>query len=209
MRISSLLFASILLGSTLWAQDDESPYYVQFGGGVVLTPDADDVPGGSIGFDPGFSASLALGRRLTSDEDMSIDGEIELFYQAFKVDEDDLSAIASAVEDDAKTFAIMLNGVAHWHLTDQYSLYGGLGLGWAEKIEYEAWDSGNLSTEDEDGGAFQAKLGFAYNLGGSYDVLIGYRFFKTTPIDIDDATGPSSEIDVEQHSFEAGFRWGL
>ena len=84
------------------------------------------------------------------------------------------------------------------------------GLGYAKEIEYAAWDSGNLSIDDNDGLAFQARLGLAYNMGGTYDVRCGYRFFKTETVDIENTTtGDVDELDVSQHSLELGFRWSL
>lgn len=211
MRMSSLLIATTLLGSSAWAQDDEgSPYYLQLGLGGVFTEEADDVPGGSIGFDPGFSTGIAVGRNFDLSERLDFAAEVEAFYQYFTVDEDDFGAIASAVDDDAKTFAFMLNGQLDWYFTPQYLIYGGVGVGWAKEIEYAAWDSGNLSTTDDDGVAFQARFGLGYNFGGSYGMRLGYRYFKTETIDIEDEiSGSVDEIDVAQHSVEATFRWGL
>jgi len=210
MRMSSLLIATALLGSSAWAQDEGSPYYLQLGLGGVFSEEADEVPGGTIGFDPGFSTGIALGRTFGISERLDLEAEVETFYQAFTVDEDDIGAIASAVDDDAKTFAFMLNGGFDYRFTTQYSIYGAVGVGWAKEIDYAAWDSGNLTTTDDDGAAFQARLGFGYNFGGSYDMRLGYRYFKTDTIDVEDEiTGAVDEIDVAQHSIEATFRWGL
>ncbi len=210
MRIPFLLFATAVLGSSAWAQDDESPYYFQFGLGGVFSADAEDVPGGTIAFDPGFSTSLAVGRTFGLSERFDCDLELEAFYQAFQVDEDDLPAIASAVDDDAKTLAFMINGMLDWKFTSQYSLYGGLGVGWAKEIDYSAWDSGSLSIDDDDGVAFQGRFGFAYNLGGTYDVRLGYRYFQTESVEIVDTTANTTDdLEVGQHSIEALFRWAL
>jgi len=210
MRMSSLLIATALLGSSAWAQDEGSPYYLQLGLGAVFSEEADEVPGGTIGFDPGFSTGIAIGRTFGISERLDFEAEVETFYQSFTVDEEDIGAIASAVDDDAKTLAFMLNGGLDYRFTSQYSIYGALGVGWAKEIDYSSWDSGNLSTTDDDGVAFQARLGFGYNFGGSYDMRLGYRYFKTDTIDVEDEiTGSVDEIDVAQHSVEATFRWGL
>ena len=210
MRIPSLLFAIALLGTSAWANDEESRYYIQFGLGGVFTSTAEGVPGGSIDFDPGFSTGLAFGRNWALSERLGFDVEAEAFYQYFTVDEEDILAIPSAVDDDAKVFALMLNGIVDWRFTPQYSIYGGVGVGYAKEIQYSAWDSGNLSISDSSAVAFQGRFGFGYNLGGNYDVRLGYRFFKTETLDIEDLiTGQVDELDVEQHSVEATFRWGL
>ncbi|NOT30912.1 MAG: porin family protein [Planctomycetes bacterium] len=210
MRTPFLLFATALLGSSAWAQDDESPYYLQFSLGGVFSEDAQDVPGGTIGFDPGFSTGVALGRSFELNESFDYDIEFETYYQAFTVDEDDIVAIASAADDDAKALAFMVNGLLDWKFTRQYSVYGGLGLGWAKTIKYSAWDSGSLRITDNSGAAIQGRLGLAYNLGENYDARIGYRYFKTEPIDIEDTTaGTTDELDIAQHSLELQFRWSL
>lgn len=210
MRIPFLLFATALLGSSAWAQDEESPYYLQLSLGGVFSENAQDVPGGTIGFDPGFSTGFALGRSFEYGDSLGYDIELETYYQAFTVDEDDLPAIASAVDDDAKTLAFMVNGLLDWKFTQQYSIYGGLGLGWAKEIEYSSWDSGSLRITDSSGVAIQGRLGLAYNLGEYYDARIGYRYFKTEPIDIEDTTaGTTDELDIAQHSLEVLFRWSL
>lgn len=210
MRIPFLLIATAFVGSSARAHDEESPYYLQIGLGGVFSEDAEDVPGGTIGFDPGFSTGIALGRTFELSERFGFDAELEAFYQSFRVDEEDLPAIASAVEDDAKTFAFMLNGILDWHFTQQYSIYGGVGVGWAKEIDYSAWDSGSLSISDDDGVAFQGRFGFGYNFGGTYDMRLGYRYFKTETVDIEDLiTNQTDELDVAQHSIEASFRWSL
>jgi opacity protein-like surface antigen len=211
MRIPSLLTASLLLGSSAWAQHDESHFYLQLGLGSVLSEDAEGVPGGTVSFDPGFSASGTFGYDFWLSERLSFDAGLEAYYQYFKVDEEDLAAIPSAEEDDAKAFALLLNGGLEWRFTPQFSMFAGAGVGWAKEIEYEAWDSGNLNVVDDDGVAFQGRLGCDWNLGGSYDVRLGYRYFRTTPVDIEDALAPgqTEEIDVAQHSFEIALRWGV
>jgi opacity protein-like surface antigen len=209
MRIPSLLIAIPFLGASAWAQD-ESDFYLQFGLGFVGSEDAEGVPGGTVGFDPGYGVSLAVGYEMFKDETLSFSPEFELYYQAFRVDEEDLPAIPSAVEDDAKTFAFMINGTLDWNITKQFSWYGTLGVGWANVIEYSAWDSGNLVLQDDNGLAGQARFGFGYNLGGTYDVRLGVRYFKTEPLDIEDQiTGDVDELDVGQVAVEASLRWGI
>jgi opacity protein-like surface antigen len=212
MRIPSLLIAISVLGASAWAQEQEEKpdFYLQFGLGFVGSEDATGVPGGTVGFDPGYGVSLAVGYDMELDENFSFAPEFELYYQGFRVDENDLPKIPSAVEEDAKTFALMVNGTLDWHVTKQFSWYAGVGVGWATVIDYAAWDSGNLSLQDTSGLAGQVKLGVAYNMGGSYDFRLGLRYFKTEPVDVEDAiTGDVDEIDVGQVAVEASVRWGL
>jgi opacity protein-like surface antigen len=219
MRIPSLLFVSALAGSSSWAHHEENPYYVQLGLGAVFSEDADVGSGfgGSIGFDPGYSTSLALGRNFELTERWSWDAQVETVYQRFTVDEDEIGSVPGVDPrqvgdlDVAKTLSFFVNGILDWHLTRQFALYGGIGVGWAKTIDYNAWDQGSLQVEDDDGLAFQARLGMSYNLGGSYLFQFGYRYLKTDAVDVTDLQPPvtSTEIDIGQHTLELGFRWGL
>ena len=219
MRIPSLLFACALAGSSPWAQDETNPYYLQFGLGTVFSEDADVGSGfgGTVGFDPGYAASFVLGRTFELSERWSWDAQFETLYQRFTVDEDDIDAVPGIDPqsvgdlDVAKSLTFFLNGILDWHLTRQFRIFGGAGVGWAETLDYNTWDQGSFSIADDDGLAFQGRFGFAYDLGGSYDVLIGYRYYRSEALDIDDLQPPtsSSEIDIGQHSLEVAFRWGL
>jgi opacity protein-like surface antigen len=224
MRIPSFLFVCALSGSTSWAyssqaHDEDNPYYVQLGLGAVFSEDADVGSdfGGTIGFDPGYTASLVLGRTFDLNDRWSWDAQFETLYQRFTVDEDDirtipgLQSIEIGDNDVAKSLTFLINGILDWHMTQQFRIFGGAGVGWAKAIDYNAWNQGALETEEDDGLAFQGRLGFGYNFGGSYDVLFGYRYYKTEPIDVteNDPSPQSSEIDIAQHSLEFAFRWGL
>jgi len=210
MRIPFLLIAIPVLGASAWAQDDRSDFYLQFGLGWVGSEDAEGVPGGTVGFDPGYGVSLAVGYEMFKDETLSFSPEFELYYQAWRVSEEDLPNIPSAVEDDAKTFAFMVNGTLDWNITKQFSWYGSVGVGYAATIDYQSWDSGNLTLKDTSGFAGQAKLGVGYNLGGNYDFRLGLRYFKTEPVDVEDQiTGNVDSIDVGQVAIEASVRWGF
>jgi len=209
MRTVSILFALALLGGASSAQS-ESPWYVQFGVGALFSENAKDVPGGNVGFSPGYAVDLAIGHRHPYSDRFRLNLEFELYHQHFLVDAQDLRAIPSAVEEDNSAFAGLINGLLEWRFTPQYSVYGGFGLGWAKNVSYDAWDSGSLNQVDTSALAYQAKLGFDYNLGGNYDVLLGYRYFRTTPIDIENlVSGQVDSIDIAQHVIEATFRWGL
>ena len=186
MRIPFLLTATALFASSAWAQDDESPYYLQFNVGGVVSEDADD----GTEFDPGFTTGLTLGRSFELEDRWNFEAEFETYYQYFKLDE----AVAPGADDDCKALAFMLNGNLDWEFTPQYSVYGGVGFGWAEEIDYGALD--------DDGPAFQAKLGLSYNLGGTYDSRLGYRYFRRE-------AGDSEDVDIAQHVLELGFRWSL
>jgi len=216
MRIASFLIASTLLGNVVWAQHGVErdngwyPDYIQLGFGGVVSDKAEDVPGGTIDFDIGYDVALALGWVMPLSERFDINFEFETYYQYFTVDEEDLLAIPSAVNDDASALAFFINVLPQWYFTPQFSVFGGAGFGWAKDVSYDAWDSGNLNQVDDDGYAVQGRLGFDYNLGGNYDFLLGYRYVLIEPVDVENTiTNQTDEIDVGQHVFELGFRWGL
>ena len=224
MRIASLLSVFALLASSAWAQHKDSHNYFQLGMGGVFSDAATGAPANNVqgssdfGFDRGFSLSAAFGRSFRMSNRLSVDAELEAFRQYFRTDNGDLRegemvdpGTNQVVEDNAKTLAFMLNGLVEWHFTPQFSFYGGGGFGWAKEIEYTSWDVGGFKNVKEDFPyAYQGRVGFAYNLGGTSDLLLGYRYFKTEPVAITDQAGNSlGEIDVAQHSIEAVFRWGL
>jgi len=207
MRIPFSLCVLLLLGTSAWAQDDEvGPYYLQVNLGGVFSEKA-EVQGFEGDFDPGIMTSIALGRHLWSTDRLVLDGELEAYYQYFTFD-DVLNVPSAGKNDDARAFAFLVNGLLEWRFTRQFSVYGGAGVGYAPKIEYDTFDSGNLNQDQSDGFCFSGRLGLDYNLGGNYDFRFGYRYFRTEPIDIVDAAG-SDELSIGQHAVELGVRWAL
>lgn len=213
MRTPVALFALATLAAPTSAHDEESPWYLTLGLGAVAAEDAGDLSaaaGGKIGFDPGFSVSAVLGRRISESEHLGLAIEGEAYYESFTVDEKDLPAIPSAVNDDAKTFSFLVNGVAHWHFTPQVAAYGALGVGYANTIEYAAWNSGGLVQLDDTGFVYQGRLGLEYALGGGSSFLLGYHYFAHEAVGFEDQnTNESFEIDSGRHSLEAMVRWTL
>ena len=214
MRISLFpaALALPLLASPLFAHDpgSDDDWYLQLGIGFVNTTDVDDSPGGTVSFDTGYDFSLALGKHLRDSGSTGMAVELEGILVNFKTDEQDLLSVPSAVSDDGQNMAWLGNLVFDFHASEQFSFYLGGGIGYATDIEYDTFDSGNLRTNDEDGLAYQAKLGFMYHLGGNYDFLFGYRFFATETVEVEDTTtGATFDIDNMQHIIEFGFRWGV
>ena len=202
------LLTVVGLASTASAQDDD--WYFQLGLGGVFPTAAEDVPGGDIDFDQGFGISAAIGKRLGGGEDLGLAVEFESIFTDFKVDERDITAIPSAINDEAGSLAWMLNGRLDWKFSDSLSLYLVGGLGYATTLEYESWDSGNLNLVDEDGFAYQARVGFTFDLGGNYDVSIGYRFFQHEAIEIENTiTSETFDLDPIQNHAEITLRWGI
>jgi len=207
MRIPSFLIALCLLAANARAHD-ESPYYVQLGVGAVMSDDT-DIFGPDTDFDTGVATSLAFGRHCSFSERFGVNIEVEGYYQYFTVDETDLLVIDQDAQNDAGALAVLLNGLLEWRFTDRFSVYGGVGAGWANSIQYDTWDSGNFKQVDNDGFCSQGRFGFDYNLGGNYDVLFGYRYFVTDSIEIKRVSPAATEdLEIGQHVLEIAFRWG-
>ncbi len=217
MRIPFLPIALVSLGSSVFAHDEDNRYYAQLFVGGVFSDEVDSLlvspsnpDGFSFDFDPGYSASAVVGRHFPFGDRCGLDVDIGPYYQFFTVDENDLVNITSAVDDDAAMLAWMVHGTLEYHFTPQFAIYGGGGVGYASSIDYDAVDSGGLQQNDDDGIAFDGRIGFLYNLGGSYDFTLGYRYFRTEAVEIEDTTEMvTDDIDIGQHVIEMGFRWAL
>jgi len=104
----------------------------------------------------------------------------------------------------------MANLMGDYPLSSEVSLYFGGGAGYATNIKMDTFDDGNLEQNDNDKFAGQGKVGFRWNLGDRYDVSIGYRYFRTEDVEIEDVvTGDTDDVEFSNHVAEIGFRWGF
>jgi len=208
--------ALVLFAPTAFAHDknkEEDPWYFQFGGGAVFyMPSVDDNPGGTVDWDLGWQTNWAIGYdlgALSGDKwGWSIEGE--MYFSQVEIDDGDILNVAGANQRKAKNLAWFGNLIFDYHFTEQYAWYFGGGIGFASDIEYETWDQGLYTNEDNDGVAYQFKTGLKWNLGGRYDFLLGYRFYATDDFEIRN-TANNSTFDIEnyQHSIEVDVRFGL
>ncbi len=208
--LATVLFFLTAASTAFGHGRDEDRWYLGLGIGAVGAPDIDENPTGTVGYDPGITGSLLIGRDLGGSDDVGFAAEFEGFLSDYKLEEEDLGKIPSAISDDAGTLAWLVNGVIDWHIAEQFGFYGAAGIGYASTIEFEFYDSGNLNQEDKHGLAWQLKLGLQYNLGGSYDFLLGYRYLQTEDVEVrNTVTQATFDVPNEQHVFELGVRWGL
>ena len=213
MRILSLASVVLVtsLASSAFAQDREDPWYLTFAAGAAFPAEVDTNPTGTVSYDTGIATSLAVGRWLSDSDSLDVAAELEAFYAFARLDDGDLDKFQAANSPrDAGNLAWFLNGILDWKLNPTFAWYGGAGIGYASGIELDTFDFGDLEQVDQDGLAFQAKLGARYHLGGSTDFLLGYRYYRTEDVQVDNiVTQASFDIENQIHVVELGLRWGL
>jgi opacity protein-like surface antigen len=213
----SAITALVLFAPGALANDknkDESPWYIQYGAGVVLyIPSVDDNPDGTVDWDAGWEVNAALGYDLGSlfgSDKWSWSLEAEGIFSQIEVDGDDIIKVPGSKDRNNKGYAWLGNVILDYHFTEQTAWYFGGGIGWEWRRKFETWDQGNYDQPDTNGLAYQFKTGLKYNLGGRYDVMIGYRLFATDEYKIKVLSNNTDfHIDNIQHSLEVGVRFGL
>jgi len=212
----SAVSALVLFAPSTFAHDknkEEDPWYFQFGvGAVFYMPSVDDNPGGSVDWDLGWQTNWAIGYDLGafSGDKWGWSVEFEGYFSQVEIDDSDILNVPGANDRKSKNLAWLGNVVFDYHFTEQYAWYFGGGIGWASRIKFETWDQGAFNNVDTDGIAYTFKTGLKYNLGGRYDVLIGYRFFGTEDVEIENVNNNTSfDIENYQHSLEIDVRFGL
>ncbi len=210
LPLATVLFVSSFASSAFAQDRSESPWYIGFDLGALSVTDIDQNPTGTVGYDTGVSMALALGRHLIRSDSLDFSGELEGLYAFTKLDDGDLVNIPSAISRDYGNLAWFVNGVLDWKLSEDFGWYGGAGVGYASGIRLQSFDSGNLAQADTQAIAFQFKLGAIFHMGGRYDFLLGYRYFQTEDVQIDNlVTLTSFDVTNQANIFEAGVRWGL
>lgn len=192
---ATALAAIIMAANAAQAQEERFPrWYIGANAGYSDHQDSDWTTGNDIGYDAGYSFSVALGYRPVSAPGARFD--IEGVSQMHEVD---TVGSASATGDLSNT-ALMFN--AYYDFGDEYGWnpYLGAGIG-ASRVEL---DSTTLGVDDSQHVfAYQFKAGVAYRPDIMYNVdfLMGYRFFGTTDADI-----AGVDLSNTTHSLELGTR---
>lgn len=192
---------------------DVSPYYLQLGLGGVSTVEVDPTAGATADFDTGLGFSLLAGRDLGQLGPFGVALEGELYYSFMNIDKGDLNQFTGAGgvvrARGARQFSLMGNLILDYPIYDDTSVYFGGGIGFAPTVDFDTFDTGNLSQEDDSGVVAQLKLGIKYDLGERSDFLIGYRYFKSEALDINSTLNGISSVNFEQHALEFSVRWGI
>lgn len=208
------VLALVVLASSAFAHDknrQDKPWYFQFGGGAILfTQPVSNNPGGEVGYDAGWDLTWALGRDMGGGERWGWSLELEGYFGQALAKDEDLLNVPGAVARKAKMLAWLGNAVLDYHLSDRTALYLGGGVGYANRINFETFDQGNLDQQDTSGLAYTIKTGVKYNLGGRYDVLVGYRYVGTESLSVKNLANNSTfDIEPANHMLEVNVRFGL
>lgn len=185
----------------------EHKTYLRVSGGLVTTTDSNG-PSEDVEFDEGWMASLGLGKRLgASDTGLGFSLELDALWSQ---QDASTSGTLQAV-NDVTAAGVLLDGILDFKIADQFSIYGGAGIG-------VAWlDVGTRSDalndfDEEDGPflAWTAKAGVQWKFGASTALMLGYRFLNIDDAEIDDDLGGASfDLQTEQHVAELGLVFGF
>ena len=207
------LTSIVSLASAQEINRDVSPYYLQLGIGGVSTVDVDPTTGTNADFDTGLGFSLLAGRDLGHIGPFGVDLQGELYFSFMNLDKGDLSQFTGAggivKARGARQFSILGNLILDYPIYQDTSIYFGGGIGIAPSIDFDTFDTGNLSQSDDSGVIAQIKLGVKWHLGGNSDFLMGYRYIKSEALDIVSSLNGTSSINLEQHALEFNLRWGI
>lgn len=200
--IPHALLALCALCGSAQAQED-SPWYLQFGAGAVQPQDSDaDALENDLEFETGFVISGIGGYRLVDGERFDLSLEIEGYRAEADIDQN---------LGDSTTTAVMGNANLEFALSRVVLLYLVGGGGWATDVELDSTAEGqSLELQDDSAFAFQGKIGIRVLLGGNFSWLIGYRYFQTDDLSVDEEfSGSSFDFENIQHVVEMAFRWAV
>ncbi len=218
------LLACLALPCAVQAQgaDEQSRYYLQLGPGFAEHVESEGLFR-DITFENGYTLSAIVGRRtgLLRSERFDFSLEVEALYVDNEVKSDGLLAAGSSTLEDLTTLAFLVNGNLDWRWSPSIDLYLAGGVGYAPMVDLGTFEdgppgpSGNPRTFellDEDGFAWQGKVGLRYRLGAerNYSFSLGVRWFQTEELTAEDDELPGSfELENAVLGVEAGFRWGI
>ncbi|HET9160477.1 MAG TPA: outer membrane beta-barrel protein [Caulobacteraceae bacterium] len=151
--------------------------------------------------------SVAAGRSLPN----GFAVEVEALYLENKIETEDINGfLGFPLDAQAKTYAVMVNGLYAIGKTGPVVPYVGAGVGWG-KSTYKAVGE----TQSDNGLVWQARAGLALPMSDKVTWDFGYRYleapeFKKT-YGFDDGSGGQEFLAVQaktkQHILSAGVRW--
>ncbi len=219
-----LSIALVSTGGVVRAAD--GPYLdLSLGGGTLR--DLDDSEGFTSEFWPGSTISGAFGFKRRW---LRLEGE--LFYAHFALKDQTgpggerpapppplcFLCGTSDINGDLTALALMANAYFDLDLTDRTRLLLGGGIGTAQvSADYEfdvlilglpTDDSIDVVDDQDSVLAYQAKVGFAFDVTAASEIYLGYRFFATEDLSFDFESGGKLEQDgLGAHIGEVGFRY--
>lgn len=182
-HIGSIINTTFLLGSfglilgVGSAQALDTGFYLNGSAGVNLADDLISSEGlGSVSFNPGVRGDLAVGYGFSLGDTVSLGPELEtgILYNSFG--NGSANGHSSSGGGDLVQVPVLVNLALGCKLDDQWSVYGGFGVG-AEYGDVSVSSGSPLSglSGRQGGLAWQAKLGLQYKLGPG-DINLDYKF---------------------------------
>lgn len=134
---------------------------------------------------------------------------LEVAYRQNKIKNNKTSNVAIKNRfEKINALSAMINVYYDYALTDECSLFLGLGLG-AAKASFVANGGEKLETS-KTVFAWQVRTGVAYDINENWTVEAGYRLFNTSKVKVSDAQGAAKKIKMPfANSLELGLRYNF
>jgi len=167
-------------------------------------------PGGDIKFDTGFRAGVEFGYNFNQSFSAELEAGI-IRNTINQVGIQDLSSVGADAELDE--IPLMVNGIYKIPLKGNFKPYVGVGVGAVVGI----FDSSNIPGSSSDSNpkysdadftfAYQAEVGFKYELGQNAELGLVYKFIGTTDHGWKDNNIELKADGTMTHAIEATFGW--
>lgn len=170
----------------------------------ITGPTSTRLPAGGLGatVDTGYGGGFALGYDFGT---LRLEGEMRFAQSGL----DRLTSAAGAAltgDGTVQSLSYMANAHLDFPLGPVvFSVGGGAGIA---IVSYENTDLGGTPLVDDGDGvpAYQALAGLEYPLGPRFSLLVGYRYFVTGDLNLEDVDGRRLSADYESHSARIGLR---
>lgn len=206
---STILAASISAAQSAQAEEPWPNWYIGMSAGTMLGEDMDfnkNGTAGTLAYDAGTSYTGTLGYIIPSnatfgsDTDlgrMRVEAELGRKEQRFNV----------ANGGDLEVLSAAVNAVYDFNIDSNVMPYIGAGLG-VEKVEATASNPASAAGKDKNTAFYQLMTGLSYapELMHNTEFTAGYKFASS----LDDVSLPAganpANVELQQHTFEAGVR---
>lgn len=186
--------------------------YIGVQGGTGFASDAtgSDADGNAnFTYDAGYDGSIILGYDLGEEHPGIGKGRLELEFNTASNDLDGAEFLEGEVGADgsAERTSIMVNTIGEYTTQSGMIIYALLGLGWAEINLDNVSVLGTPFVNDSNNQlAYQAGLGFGWNLSEHFVFDVGYRYYATTDPEFTKQDGTNLDYEYKSHRVLAGFR---
>lgn len=208
IAVSSMAAAMVSFSGAGMAGHREAGFYGSLSGAFLVPPDAEVTGEGDFGRDSAdLSMKNGIGILAAGGYSMpnGLQAEVEFGYRGL-----DMGTLEGIEFDGSvNTISLMANGRYSFE-TGKFRSYAGVGLGLARhaaQIDGISVDFGGDTfnfrsdfSENTMAFAYQGMAGIGYALSDTTEVTLGYRYFATGNIDLDDG----DEMTYGTHTIEAG-----